>query len=117
VRVFITDKHGSKDIIKRNYIKQVLMEMDFSFILLLAKGAIVDLHVELRRADVEVEGHEEALMDVVVFCELRPATPKVLFTVAIIPHFYLVWDATARLLAKNRLSQLAPIHEVGEVQR
>jgi hypothetical protein len=91
--------------------------VDFSFILLLAKGAVVDLHVELRRADVEVEGHEEALMDVVVFCELRPATPKVLFAVAIIPHFHLVWDATARLFAENRLSQFAPIHEVGKAQR
>jgi hypothetical protein len=27
--------------------KQILMEMDFSFILLLALGAIIDLHVEL----------------------------------------------------------------------
>jgi hypothetical protein len=63
--------HGSKDIIKRHYIKsKILMEVGFSFIFLLAKGAVVDLHVELRRADVEVEGYEEALMDVVVFCEL-----------------------------------------------
>jgi hypothetical protein len=46
------------------------MEMHFSFILLLALGAIIDLHVELRRADVDVEGHEEALVDVVVFCKL-----------------------------------------------
>jgi hypothetical protein len=46
------------------------MEVDFSFVLLLALGAIIDLHVELRRANVEVEGHEEALMDVVVFCKL-----------------------------------------------
>jgi hypothetical protein len=34
----------------------------------------------------EVEGHEEALMDVVVFCKPRPATLKVLFAVAIIPN-------------------------------
>jgi hypothetical protein len=46
------------------------MELVFSFILLLALGAIVDLHVKLRRTDVEVEGHEEALMDIVVFCKL-----------------------------------------------
>jgi hypothetical protein len=46
------------------------MEVDFSFVLLLALGAVIDLQVELRRADVEVEGHEEALMDVVVFCKL-----------------------------------------------
>jgi hypothetical protein len=56
--------------------KQILMEMDFSFIFLLALGAIVDLHVKLRRADMEVEGHEEALVDVVVFCKLRPAALK-----------------------------------------
>jgi hypothetical protein len=52
------------------------VEVGFSFIFLLAEGAIVDLHVELRRANVKIESHEEALVDVVVFCELRPATPK-----------------------------------------
>jgi hypothetical protein len=66
------------------------MEVDFSIIFLLAEGAVVDLHVELRRADVEVKGHKEALVDVVVFCELRPATLKVLLAVAIIPHLHLV---------------------------
>jgi hypothetical protein len=66
---------------------------------------------------VEVEGHEEALKNVVVFCELRPATPEVFFAVTIIPHFYLVWDATARLFTKNRLSQFAAIHESGKIQR
>jgi hypothetical protein len=93
------------------------MEVDFGFILLLAKGAVVDLHVELRRADVEVEGHEEALMDVVVFCKLRPAALKVLFAVAIIPHLHLVWDTIARLFTENRLSQFAAIHELGKIQR
>jgi hypothetical protein len=44
--------------------------MDFNFIFLLALHGVVDLHVKLRRADVEVEGHEEALVDVVVFCKL-----------------------------------------------
>jgi hypothetical protein len=93
------------------------MELDFSFIFLLALGAIVDLHVKLRRTDVEVEGHEEALVDVMVFCKLRPAAPQVLLAVAIIPNLYLVWDTTARLFAKNRLSQFAPIHELSEIQR
>jgi hypothetical protein len=92
------------------------MEVDFSLICLLAKGAVVDLHVELRRADVEVEGHEEALVDVVVFCKLRPATLKVLLAAAIIQHLHLVWDTTARLFTENRLSQFAPIHELGEIQ-
>jgi hypothetical protein len=46
------------------------MEVDFSFILLLTLSAVIDLHVELQHADVEVEGHEEALMDIVVFFKL-----------------------------------------------
>jgi hypothetical protein len=93
------------------------MEVDFSFILLLAKGAVVDLHVELRRGDMEVEGQEEALMDVVVLCKLRSAALKVLLAVAIIPHLHLVWGATARLFTENRLSQFAAIHELGKIQR
>jgi hypothetical protein len=93
------------------------MEMDFSFIFLLALGAIVDLHVELRRADVEVKGHEEALVDVVVFCKVRPAAPQVLLAIAIVPNLYLVWGTTARLFAENSLSQFATIHKLGEIQR
>jgi hypothetical protein len=93
------------------------MEVDFSFILLLAKGAVVDLHVELRRADMEVEGHAEAWVDVVVLCKLRPAALKVLFAVAIIPHLHLVWDATARLFTENRFSEFAAVHELGKIQR
>jgi hypothetical protein len=91
------------------------MEMNFNFILLLALGAVINLHVKLRRTDVEVEGHEEALVDVVVFCKLRPAAPQVLLAVAIVPNLHLVRDTTARLFAENRLSQFAPIHELGEV--
>jgi hypothetical protein len=91
------------------------MEVDFSFILLLALGAIIDLHVELRRANIEVEGHEEALLDVMVFCELRPATLKVLLPVAIISNLHFVWSPTARLFVENRFSQFLPIHELGEI--
>jgi hypothetical protein len=58
---------------------------------------------------VEVEGHEEALVDVVVFCKMRPAAPQVLLAVAIVPNLYLVWGTTARLFAKNSLSQFATI--------
>jgi hypothetical protein len=93
------------------------VKLVFGFILLLALGAIIDLHIKLRRADMEVEGHEEALVDVMIFCKLRPAAPEVLFAVAIIPHLHLIWDAAARLLAKNSLSQFASIHKIGETQR
>jgi hypothetical protein len=56
------------------------MKEHFSFILLLALGAIVDPHIELRRTTVVVESHEEALVEVMVFCKLRPAALEVLFT-------------------------------------
>jgi hypothetical protein len=65
---------------------------------------------------VEVEGHEEALVDVVVFCKLLPATLKVLFAVAIIPNLHFIWSPATRLLAKNRFSQFTPIHELCEIQ-
>jgi hypothetical protein len=92
------------------------MDLDFSFIFLLALGAIVDLHVKLRRPNVKVESHEEALMNVVVFCKSRPVAPEVLLAVAVIPHLHFIWDTTARLLAKNSLSQFATIHKIGEIQ-
>jgi hypothetical protein len=95
--------------------KQILIELVFSFILLLALGTVIDLHVKLRRADVEVEGHEEALMDVVVFCKLRPAAPEVLFAIAVVPYLHFIWSTTARLLAKNSLSQFTSVHEIGEI--
>jgi hypothetical protein len=38
---------------------------------------------------VEVEVHEEALVEVVVFCKPRPATLEVLLAVAIIPNLHL----------------------------
>jgi hypothetical protein len=44
--------------------------MHFSFILLLALGAVIDPHIELQRADVEVKSHKEALMEVMVLCKL-----------------------------------------------
>jgi hypothetical protein len=46
------------------------MKVKFNFVLLLALGAIVDPHVELRRTNVVVESHEEALVEVMVFCKL-----------------------------------------------
>jgi hypothetical protein len=46
------------------------MKVNFSFVLLLALSIVVDLHVKLRRTDVEVESHEETLLKVMVFCKL-----------------------------------------------
>jgi hypothetical protein len=66
---------------------------------------------------VEVESHEEALVKVMVFCKLRPATLEVLLAVAIVPNLHFVWSPSAILFAKNRFSQFSPIHELGEIQR
>jgi hypothetical protein len=65
----------------------------------------------------EVESHEEALMDVMVLSKLRPAAPKILLAIAVIPYLHLVWDATARLFMENRLSQFAAIHKLCKIQR
>jgi hypothetical protein len=46
------------------------MKVHFRFVLLLALGTVVDPHVELRRTDVVVKSHEEALMEVMVFYNL-----------------------------------------------
>jgi hypothetical protein len=44
--------------------------MYFGFILLLALGAFIDPHVELRRANMEVKSHENPLMEVVILRKL-----------------------------------------------
>jgi hypothetical protein len=91
--------------------------MYFGFILLLALGAIIDFHVELRRPDVEVESHEKNLMEVMVLCKLRPTALEVLFTGAIVPDFHFVGSSFPRVLAKNSFSQFSPIHKFGKIQR
>jgi hypothetical protein len=77
------------------------MKVHFSFVLLLALGAIVDPHVKLRRTDVVVESHEEALMEVIVFCKLRPAALEVLFTGTIVPDLHLIGNSSPRVFMKN----------------
>jgi hypothetical protein len=64
--------------------------MNFSLVLLLALGTVIDPHVELRRAGMEVESYEEALVDVMVFCKLRPAALEVLFTGVVVPDLHFI---------------------------
>jgi hypothetical protein len=68
--------------------------MHFSLVLLLALGTVIDPHVELRRADVEVKSYEEALVDVVVFCKLRLASLEVLLTGAVIPDLHFIGSSS-----------------------
>jgi hypothetical protein len=90
------------------------MKVHFSFVLLLALGAVVDPHVKLRRTDVVVESHEEALMEVMVLCKLRPATLEVLFTGTIVPDLHFIGRSPPpRLFTKNRFPQFSTIHKLG----
>jgi hypothetical protein len=91
--------------------------MHFSFVLLLALGIVIDPHVELRRADVEVKSHEEALVDVMVFCKLRPATLEVHLTGPIVSDLHFIGISSPRMFTQNRLPQFSPIHKIGELQR
>jgi hypothetical protein len=91
--------------------------MHFSFIFFLALGAVVDPHVELRRHDVKVESHKEALMEVVVLYKLRPATLEVLLTGAVVPDLHFIGSSSPRVFMKNSFPQFSPIHKLGEFQR
>jgi hypothetical protein len=93
------------------------MKVHFGFILLLALGAVVDSRVELRRANVEVKGHEKALMEVVILRKLRPAALEVLLAGAVVPNLHFIGSSSPGVLTKNRFSQLSPVHELGKFQR
>jgi hypothetical protein len=56
------------------------VKLYFGFILLLALGAVVDSHIELRHANMEIKGHEKPLMEVVVLHKSRPAALEELLT-------------------------------------
>jgi hypothetical protein len=63
-----------------------------------------------------VEGHEETLMEVMVFCKLRLATLEVHLAIPVIPDLYFIGSSSPRVFAKNYFSQLSPIHEIGKLQ-
>jgi hypothetical protein len=97
--------------------KKKLVKVHFSFILFLALGAVIDPYVELRRADVKVESHKEALMEVMVLCKLRLAALEVLLTSAIVPDLHFIGSSSPRLFTENRFPQFSPIHKLCEFQR
>jgi hypothetical protein len=88
----------------------------FSLVLFLALSAVIDLHIELRRATVVVEEHEKPLLEVMVFRKLGPAVPEVYLTASTIVHLHLIGSSSPRSFAKNCFTKLAPIHELGEFQ-
>jgi hypothetical protein len=93
------------------------MKMHFSFVLLLALGAVVDPHVKLRRTDVEVESHEETLVEVMVFCKLRLAALEVHLAGPVVPDLHFIGSSSPRVFTKNCFPQLSPVHKLGELQR
>jgi hypothetical protein len=93
------------------------MEVHFSFVLLLALGAVIDPHVELRCTDVVVESHEEILMEIMVFCKLRPAPLDVLLTGTVVSDLHFIRSPSPRVFMKNRFPQFSTVHELGEFQR
>jgi hypothetical protein len=66
---------------------------------------------------VVVEDHEETLMEVMVFCKLRPATLEVHLAVSIVLDLHFVGGSSSRVFAKNCFPQLPPIHELSKLQR
>jgi hypothetical protein len=77
------------------------VKLRFGFILLLALGAVVDSHVELRRANMIIKGHEEPLMEVMVLRKSRPATLQELFTGAVVPHLHFIWISSTCVFVEN----------------
>jgi hypothetical protein len=93
------------------------MKVHSGFIFLLALGAVVDSHVELRHANMEVKSHKKALMEIVIFSKIRPAALEELLSSAVIPNLHFIGSSSPGVLMKNRFSQLLPVHELGKFQR
>jgi hypothetical protein len=93
------------------------MKVHLRFILFLALGVVIDPHVELRRTDIEVESHEETLVEVMILCKLQPAALELHLTGAVIPDLHFIGSSSPRVFMKNRFPQFSPVHEIGELQR
>jgi hypothetical protein len=63
-----------------------------------------------------VEDHEETLVEVMVFCILRPATLEVHLTISIIPNLHFIGSSSPRVVMKNCFPQFSPIHKLGKLQ-
>jgi hypothetical protein len=64
-----------------------------------------------------VEDHKETLVEVMVFCKLRPAALAVHLAVTVIPDLHFIGSSSPRVFMKNCFPQLSPIHELGKLQR
>jgi hypothetical protein len=64
-----------------------------------------------------VEGHEETLVEVMVFCKLRPDALEIHLAGPVVPDLHFIGSSAPRVFTENRFPQLSPIHELGELQR
>jgi hypothetical protein len=64
----------------------------------------------------EIKGHEEPLMEVMILSKSRPAALEELFTGAVVPHLHFVWGSSTRVFTENCFTQFSPIHEFGKFQ-
>jgi hypothetical protein len=64
-----------------------------------------------------VRDHEETLMEVMVFCKLRPAALEIHLAAPIILDLHFIGSSSPRVFTKNCFFQLSPIHELGKLQR
>jgi hypothetical protein len=66
---------------------------------------------------VVVESHEETLVEVMIFCKLRPAALEVHLAGPVVPDHHFIGSYSPRVFTKNRFPQLSPIHKLGKLQR
>jgi hypothetical protein len=92
------------------------MKVHFSFVLLLKLSTVIDPHVKLRRTDVVVKGPEETLVEVMVFCKLRPAALEVHLAGPVILDLHFIGSSSPRVFTKNHFPQLSPVHKLGKLQ-
>jgi hypothetical protein len=90
------------------------VKLHFGFILLLALGVVVDSHIKLQCANMEIKGHEKSLMEVVILRKSQPAALEELLTGAVVPHLHFVWSSSTRVFTEKCFTQFSTIHEFGK---
>jgi hypothetical protein len=65
---------------------------------------------------VVIEKHEEALMQVMILCKLRPATPEIHLATAIVVYLHLVRSTSSRFFMTDGFTELAPVHELSKLE-
>jgi hypothetical protein len=86
-------------------------------VLLLALGAIKDLHVKLGSPKVIVKHQNPSLMNIVVFSKVVPATSEESIAIAVIIHLQFIWRPATGCFPKNYLPKFKALHEFCELQR